>query len=62
MGNFGKIVMVLFIMVRVLIIAGLIYLAVLEIRKAKKGRAEKNEEANRNADGKDIDRTPGSRS
>ena len=61
MGNFGTIVMILFVVVRTLIVAGLIYLAVIEIRKTKGRRVKKRKEANGNADGKDIDRTSGSR-
>lgn len=61
MGKFGYVVMVIFILFRVLIAVGLLYLAVVEIRKSRGRRAEKNKEANRNADGKDIDRTYGSR-
>ena len=61
MGNFGIIVMILFVVVRILIVAGLIYLAVIEIRKTKGRRAKKREEGNGNANGKDIDRTSGSR-
>lgn len=64
MGNFGTIVMVLFVVARVLIVAGLIYLAVIEVRKTKGRRAKsakRDREDNIHANGKDIDRTPGNR-
>lgn len=61
MGNFGTIVMVLFVVARVLIVAGLIYLAVIEVRKTKGRRAKSDREDNIHANGKDIDRTPGNR-
>ena len=61
MGNFETIAMILFVVVRVPIVAGLIYLAVIEIRKTKGRRAKKREAGNGNANGKDIDRTSGSR-
>ena len=61
MGNFGTIVMVLFIVVRVLIVAGLVYLAVIEIRKTKERSAKRDRKDNIHTNGKDIDRTSGSR-
>jgi len=58
MGNFGYVVLVIFIIIRILIAAGLFYLIIVEIRRYRKHRAtEKKEDAN----GKDVDSSPGSR-
>jgi len=60
MFDFGQIVLVIFILIRVLIAAGLLYLIIYEIRRFRKSkvRKEENEDAN---NGKDINRTDSNR-
>jgi hypothetical protein len=44
MDAFAKIVLVIFIIIRVLIALGLLYLIYYEVRRLKKGRIKKEEE------------------
>lgn len=44
MESFGLVVLIIFIIIRVMIAAGLVYLIVYEVRKYKKSRSMKDEE------------------
>ena len=61
MDDFGYLVLVLFIVFRILIAAGLFYLIVIEIRRYKKRKPKEDEGANENATGEDVDRSDRSR-
>ena len=61
MGDLGTIVLIIFIIVRVLIAAGIVYLIFYEVRKLKKPEDEKSKETKKDADGKDADSPSGSR-
>ena len=62
MGDFGYLVLIVFVIIRVLIAAGLLYLIIAEVRryKGKKRSVRKDDKANENADGKDTDSSRGS--
>ena len=60
-GNFGIVVLIIFIIIRLLIAVGLLYLVIYEIRKYKKRKVGKYEETDKDADGKDVDGSSGSR-
>jgi predicted membrane protein len=60
MFDFGQIVLVIFILIRILIAAGLLYLIIQEIRRHRK-RKVREEESENATNGKDIDRTNRSR-
>jgi len=62
MGDFGYVILVIFIIIRMLIAAGLFYLIVVEIRRYRRRSETKNKEANENAGGEDADDSNGSRS
>lgn len=62
MGDFGYVVLIIFIIIRILIAVGLFYLIVVEIRRYKRHKVEEDKETNEDANGKDIDNSPGSRS
>ena len=62
MGDFGYVILIIFIIIRILIAAGLLYLIVIEIRRYKRRSESKNKEAHENAGGKDADNSNGSRS
>ena len=69
MGDFGYVVMVIFIIIRILIAAGLFYLIVVEVRRYKRRRVKRDtlnversmEETDEDANGKDVDSSSGSR-
>ena len=63
MLDFGKVVLVIFIVIRVLIAAGLCYLIVVEARRFRKPRVKrkKDREATEDANGKGADDSYGSR-
>jgi len=63
MLDFGKVVLVIFIVIRVLIAAGLCYLIVAEARRFGKRskKRKKDGEANEDANGKGSDDSYGSR-
>jgi predicted membrane protein len=60
-SNFGYVVLIIFILIRVLIAAGLFYLIVAEVRRYKRRRVRKDREDNEDADGKDVDSSTSSR-
>lgn len=60
MNGFGYVVLVLFIVIRVLIAAGLLYLVIVELRKYKGHRVD-NKEVKKNTDGKRTGNSPNSR-
>ncbi len=62
MGEFGYVVLIIFIIIRILIAAGLFYLIVVEVRRYRKRRESKDKEIHENAGGKDADDSNGSRS
>jgi len=62
MGDFGYVILIIFIIIRILIAAGLFYLIVVEIRRYRSRSESKNKEAHENAGGKDADDPNGSRS
>jgi predicted membrane protein len=62
MGDFGYVVLIIFIIIRILIAAGLFYLIVIEIRRYRRRSETRSKEANENAGGKDADDSNGSRS
>ena len=62
MGDFGYVILIIFIIIRILIAAGLFYLIVVEIRRYRRRSETKNREAHENAGGKDADDSNGSRS
>ena len=61
MGDFGVVVLVIFIIIRVLIAAGIVYLIFYEVRRSRKQKVEKYKETKKDADGKDVDSSSGSR-
>ena len=61
MDDFGYLVLVLFIVFRILIAAGLFYLIVIEIRRYRKRRPEGDEGADEYATREDVDRSDRSR-
>lgn len=70
MGDFGYVVLIIFIIIRILIAAGLLYLIVVEIRRYKRHSSKRNtldverstgEETNEDANGKDVRDSHGSR-
>ena len=61
MGDFGVVVLVIFIIIRVLIAAGIVYLIFYEVRGLRKRKDEKYKETKKDADGKDVDSSSGSR-
>ena len=61
MGNFGYVILVIFIIIRILIAAGLFYLIVVEIRRYKRRSVKEDKETNEDADGKDVDNSSDSR-
>ncbi len=61
MGDFGVVVLVIFIIIRVLIAAGIVYLIFYEVRGLRKRKDEKSKETKKDADGKDADSPSGSR-
>ena len=61
MGNFGNVVLIIFLIARILIAAGLFYLIVAEVRRYKKRNVRKGREANEDVNGKDLDSSSGSR-
>ncbi|MGQ9610908.1 MAG: hypothetical protein ACUVWN_16550 [bacterium] len=62
MESFGLVVLIIFIFIRVMIAAGLVYLIVYEVRKYKKSRKDKEgeEDANTKEAGKHVNRSSGS--
>ena len=56
MDNFGYIVLIVFIIVRIMIAAGLLYLIISEVRRFKKRRGG-GKEGTEDANGKDLDRS-----
>ncbi len=62
MGDFGYVVLIIFIIIRILIAGGLLYLIVVEVRRYRKRREGKDKETYENAGGKDADDSNGSRS
>ncbi len=60
-GNFGIVALIIFIIIRLLIAIGLLYLVVSEIRKYKKRRVKKYGEIDKDVDGKDVDSSSDSR-
>lgn len=62
MESFGLVVLIIFILIRVMIAAGLVYLIVYEVRKYKKSREDKEgeEDANTKEAGKHVNRSSGS--
>lgn len=62
MESFGLVVLIIFILIRVMIAAGLVYLIVYEVRKYKKSRKDKEgeEDANTKEAGKHVNRSSGS--
>ncbi len=60
-GNVGTIVLILFIIIRLLIAVGLLYLVIYEVRKYRQDRVKKRKETNKDADGKDVSGSSGSR-
>lgn len=62
MESFGLVVLIIFILIRVMIAAGLVYLIVYEVRKYKKPRKDKEgeEDANTKEAGKHVNRSSGS--
>ncbi len=61
MGDFGIVALIIFIIIRLLIAVGLLYLVVYEIRKYKKRRVKKYGEIDKDVDGKDVDGSSDSR-
>jgi hypothetical protein len=66
MGDFGYVALIIFVIIRVLIAAGLLYLIVIEvrryIRRYRGHKVEKDEKTDGDANGKNIDNSLGSRS
>lgn len=60
MFDFGQIVLVIFILIRVLIAVGLLYLIIYEIRRFRKNKVRKEEDEDAH-NGKDISRTDSNR-
>jgi predicted membrane protein len=57
MGDFGVVVLIIFIIIRLMIAVGLLYLVVYEVRKlraSKKQKARNYEEADKDGHGKDV--------
>ncbi len=52
MESFGLVVLIIFIIIRIMIAAGLVYLIVYEVRKYKRSRALKDEEGDEDANTK----------
>ena len=63
MGDFGYVVLIIFVVIRVLIAAGLLYLIIAEVRRYKIRSAGKRKDsrADEDANGKDADDSSGSR-
>ena len=61
MGDFEIVVLVIFIIIRLLIAAGLLYLVICEVRRYRKSRAREHKEIDKDADGKDVGGSSGSR-
>lgn len=61
MDAFAQVVLVIFIVIRVMIAAGLIYLVYFEVRRIKKTQKKKEENEDGKESGKHIDRSSGSR-
>jgi predicted membrane protein len=69
MGDFGYVVLIIFIIIRILIAAGLLYLIVVEIRRYKKHSTKRDmldverstgEETDEDANGEDTGSSSGS--
>lgn len=57
MGDFGVVVLIIFVIIRLLIAVGLLYLVVYEVRKLrrpKKRKMRNYEETDKNGHGKDV--------
>jgi len=57
MGDFGIVVLIIFIIIRLLIAGGLVYLIVYEVRKlrrSEKQKARNHKETDRDGHGKDV--------
>ncbi len=61
MGDFGLVVLVIFIIIRILIAGGLFYLIVSEVRRYKKRRVKDTKETDEDVNGKGADGSSGSR-
>ena len=61
MGDLGIIVLIIFIIIRVLIAAGIVYLIFHEVRRLKKPKGEKYRETKKDANRKDVDSSSDSR-
>jgi len=61
MGDSGLVVLIIFVIIRLLIAVGLLYLVVYEIRKSRKHYASKYKETAKDANGQDVDRSSDSR-
>ncbi len=62
MESFGLVVLIIFILIRVMIAAGLVYLIIYEVRKYRKSRKDRegDEDANTKETGKHVNHTSGS--
>lgn len=54
MGNFGLVVLILFIIIRIMIAGGLVYLIIYEARRYKRRSTERSEGISRDANGKEV--------
>ncbi len=61
MDDFGIVVLIIFIIIRVLIAFGIVYLIFYEVRRLRKSKGEKYKETKKDADRKDVDGSSGSR-
>lgn len=60
MGDFGVVVLIIFITIRVLIALGIVYLIFYEVRRTKRRRVERRDkETSRDANTKDTDGSSG---
>jgi len=62
MDAFAQVVLVIFIVIRIMIAAGLVYLIYFEVRRIKKARKKKEEDEDGKEAGKHFDSSPRSRS
>lgn len=54
MDAFGQAILIIFVIIRILIAAGLVYLIVFEVRRFKKRYVKKDEENDKHANGKET--------
>ena len=59
MGDFGYVVLIIFVAIRILIAVGLFYLIVIEIRRYRRHSVRKDRETNADAGGEDADGSHG---